>query len=141
MKKVILTLGIFVAFGVNAQMVIKEQVKDSVVWQATKLSAVPKLMFFSSGDIKSYTFYYQNAKYSTITDIDYITLGSKDDALKFFELLSEVVANDTEYTVQLDGKMWLIAKSMGNGVSVFSEFSYFYLNGKQLSGVLDKLKQ
>lgn len=138
MKKVILTIAMFTALGVNAQLQVKESIKDTTVWRASKLTTVPHLTRFDTEE-PSYVFYYQNAKYTTITDINYLTIGNKQTTKDFFDLLLDVVTNDKEYTLDLDGKIWIISKSMGY-VSVWSTHTYFYLTRKHIESVIETFK-
>lgn len=139
MKKTILTLALFTAFGVNAQIKVQENtVKDSVVWRASKLLSVPNITRFASEEDTSYTIYYQNAKYTTITDIDYVTIGSKEDLKQFLNLCLDVIDNGKEYSVEVDGKNWIIVKSMMY-VSVWSEHTSFALTRKQVESAIEKL--
>lgn len=139
MKKLIFSVSILFATTATAQLKIQQTAKDTVIWQSSKLSSVPKLIRFSIDSTDSYTLYYQNAKYTAITDIDYVTLGDYATTKQFFELVAEVIEKNTEYTVEIDGKMWLIKKSLGS-VAVWSEFTSFYLNQKQIETILTKFK-
>lgn len=137
MKKLILTIGMFTALSVNAQLQVKEATKDTTIWRANKLAVVPHLDRYDAEDT-SYTFFYQNAKYTTITDIDYLTIGDKQTTKDFFDLLNDVIVNDKEYNLDLDGKYWIISKSLG-GASVWSSSTSFFLNNKQVQSIREKL--
>lgn len=139
MKKVILTIALFAAFGVNAQLKVEEnQMKDTVVWRATGMSSLPSLRKYTMDDQSEYTFFYQNAKYTTITDVNYLHIGSPEDTKQFFDILLDVALNGKEYTLELDGKRWLIGKS-AMYVSVWSEYTSFYLTKKQIENIKEKL--
>jgi hypothetical protein len=138
MKKAILTIAMFTALGATAQMTVKESVKDSVVWQYTKLSTVPQLVQYSLEGIEDYTLFYQNGKYTTLVDINHVSLGSKEDAKQFFDLLYDVCLTGKEYTIELDGKTWFISKAV-NYALVWSEYTQFALTKKQLESVREKL--
>lgn len=138
MKKAILTIAMFTALGANAQMTVKESVKDSVVWQATKLSTVPQLVQYSLEGVEDYTLFYQNGKYATLVDINHVSLGNKEDAKQFFDLLYDVCLTGKEYTIELDGKTWFISKAV-NYALVWSEYTQFALTKKQLESVREKL--
>lgn len=137
MKKlfIILTLS---AFNANGQLLVKEAVKDTVVWQASKMVTVPKLVRFGEGDSESYTMYYRNAKYTTITDIDYITTGDRATTKEFFELCNKVISEDKEYNVVLNNESVSVQKMM-SAVMIYKSNSYFYLNKKQVEVILEKL--
>lgn len=138
MKKLLFILVLLSASIVNAQLVVKESAKDTVVWQATKLSTVPKIVKFTFEGEDSYSIYYRNAKYTAITDIDYLTTGDLETTKQFYELCKTVIAEGKEYTIELDGKSLSLTKSMGN-VMIWSSISYFYLSEKNVESILEKL--
>lgn len=138
MKKLLIILVSLVALNVNAQLVVREAAKDTVVWQINKLTPVPKLVKFSSEEADSYTIYYRNAQYSTITDIDYITTGDLETTKQFFELCKTVVTTGKEYNLQLDGKSISLSKTMGSTM-IYMQNSYFYLAEKSITAILEKL--
>ena len=140
MKKLILTLTIaLVSIISNAQLVVKEAGKDTVIWQATKLASVPKIVKFTIDSLDSYTIYYNNAKYSTITDIDYLTTGDLETTIQFYELCKSVAETGKEYNIELDGKTWILSKGTMGLVMIWSKNSYFYLSTKYLNAILEKL--
>lgn len=138
MKKLLIILVSLVALNVNAQLVIKESAKDTVVWQS-KMSTVPKLIKFSTESIESYTMYYKNAKYTSITDIDYITIGNHETTKQFFELLQTILTEGKDYNVELGKKSVTLKKGALNSVLIWTDGSYFYLNDKQITSILEKL--
>jgi len=127
------------AFSVNAQIVIKESPKDTVVWQATKLSTVPKIVRFEVDGEYSYTIYYKNAKYTAITDIDYLTTGDSATTKQFYELCKTAIVEGKEYNIEMDDKAIVVKKSMGN-VLIYTSISHFYLSEKNIDSILEKLK-
>lgn len=138
MKRVILTLGLaFSLFKANGQIIVKETAKDSVVW-SNKLMGLPKLVNFYTKEESNYTIYYQNAKYTTITDIDYISLGDKATAIQFFDILKNVIDSGERSTIELDGNTWLISKSMTNA-SIWSSTTSFYLTRKNIETILETI--
>lgn len=141
MKKLILSLSItLTTVFCNAQLVVKETAKDSVVWQASKLSTVPKIVKFTTAETEDYTIYYRNAKYTAITDIDYISTGDLETTIQFFDLCKEVITSGKEYTVDVDKKSVLISKGTLGTVMIWTSTSYFYLSTKQINSILETLK-
>ena len=139
MKKLLFILVMLSAFSVNAQIVIKESPKDTVIWQATKLSTVPKIVRFEVGEEYSYTMYYKNAKYTAITDIDYLTTGDLETTKQFYDLCNTAITEGKEYNIEMDNKSIVIKKAMGN-VMIYTSTSHFYLSEKQVTSILEKLK-
>ncbi len=139
MKKLLFILVMLSAFSVNAQIVIKESPKDTVVWQATKLSTVPKIVRFEVDGEYSYTIYYKNAKYTAITDIDYLTTGDSATTKQFYELCKTAIVEGNEYNIEMDDKAIVVKKSMGN-VLIYTSISHFYLSEKNIDGILEKIK-
>lgn len=140
MKKVIFTLGIALAsYKAGAQIVVKETMKDSVVWY-NKLVGVPKLVCFYSTEETSYTLYFQNAKYTQIRDIQYLSIGDLATTKEFFGILLKVAdGTDEKVTIELDKATWIISKSMGN-VSVWSSYESFYLSKKNIETIIGLLQ-
>ena len=90
MKKVILTLGIvFACYQAESQIVIKESINDSIVWHS-KMLGIPKLVHFYATDLSEYVLYYQNANYTHIKDIQYITIGDIETTREFFNILLKI---------------------------------------------------
>jgi hypothetical protein len=139
MKNLILILVALITLNANAQLVVKEAAKDTVVWQASKLTVIPKIMKFTVDGIDSYTIYYRNATYTSITDIDYFSTGDLPTTIQFYELCQKVINEDKEYNLELDGKIIIVQKSMG-AAFIWMRDSYFYLNSKDLTSILETLK-
>ena len=139
MKNLILILVALITLNANAQLVVKEAAKDTVVWQASKLTVIPKIMKFTVDSIDSYTIYYRNATYTAITDIDYFSTGDLKTTIEFYELCQKVINEDKEYNLELDGKIIIVQKSMG-AAFIWMRDSYFYLNSKNLTSILEALK-
>lgn len=129
---------IMIGFASNAQLVIQEAAKDTVIWQASKLTTLPKLVKFTLEGENSYTIYYRNAKYSSITDVDYISTGDLETTKQFFELCKQVITENKEYNIQLDNKAISLTKTMST-VMIWMSGSYFYLSEKNLVSILEKL--
>lgn len=139
MKKSILILGALITLNVNAQLVVKEATKDTIIWKATKLSIIPKIIKYGADSTASYTIYYRNAKYTTITDVNYIRTGDLETTVQFYELCQSVINDDKEYNLELDGKTIVLQKSMG-AAFIWMRDSYFSLNSKNLASILESLK-
>jgi hypothetical protein len=135
MKKLLIILVLLSAFSVNAQLVVKEAAKDSIVWQTSKLQALPQLMMFKTEDLNSYTMYYKNAKYTSITDIDYISIGDLETTKQFFGLCKTVISEGKEFNLTLGKESIMLKKSMA-GTMIWKSGSYFYLTDKQIDGIL-----
>lgn len=129
---------LMIGFIGNAQLVIKEAAKDTVIWQASKMSTVPKIVKFTAEGEESYTIYYKNAQYTAITDIDYLTTGDLETTKQFYELCKQVLTEDKEYNVELDNKAISLKKTMGS-VMIWMSGSYFYLSEKHITSILEKL--
>lgn len=139
MKKLLVILVSMMALNVNAQLVVKETPKDTVIWQESKLAILPKIIRFSTEEVHSYIIYYKNAKYTSITDVNYLTIGDLETTKQFFQLCKSVLTEDKEYSITLGKKDISLKKSSLNSVWVWTDGSYFYLSGKQLDSILEKL--
>jgi hypothetical protein len=139
MKNLILIALTVLSFNGYSQIVVKETPKDTIIWQQSKLINLPKLVRFSFDNEFSYVIYYKNAKYSSITDINYITTGDLETTKQFFELCKSVIVDDKEFSIDMDKKSISLQKSLG-AVMVYMSNSYFYLTEKQINLILEKLK-
>ena len=139
MKNLILIALTVLSFNGYSQLVVKESPKDTIIWQQSKLISLPKLMRFSFDNEFSYVIYYKNAKYPSITDIQYITTGDLETSKQFFELCKTVIVEDKQFSIDLDKKSISLQKSLG-AVMVYMSSSYFYLTEKQIDLILEKLK-
>jgi hypothetical protein len=139
MKNLILIALTVLSFNGYSQIVVKETPKDTIIWQQSKLINLPKLVRFSFDNEFSYVIYYKNAKYSSITDINYITTGDLETTKQFFELCKSVIVDDKEFSIDMDKKSISLQKSLG-AVMVYMSNSYFYLTEKQIDLILEKLK-
>jgi sensor histidine kinase regulating citrate/malate metabolism len=139
MKKLLVILVSVMALNVNAQLVVKEAPKDTVIWQESKLSTLPQIIRFTTTGVHSYTIYYKNAKYTSITDINYLSIGDLETTRQFFQLCKSVVTEDKEYSITLGKKDVSLKKSSLSSVLVWTDGSYFYLSGKHLDSILEKL--
>jgi len=135
MKKLLIILVLLSAFSVNAQLVVKEAAKDTTIWQPSKLQNLPKLVKFKTDDLESYTMYYKNAKYTSITDIDYISIGDLETTKQFFGLCKTVVSEGKDFNLTLGKESIMLKKSMG-GTMIWKSGSYFYLTDKHIDNIL-----
>jgi len=139
MKNLILILVALITLNANAQLVVKEAAKDTTIWQASKLQPLPKIIRFTTDGADSYTIYYRNAKYTAITDIDYLTTGDLETTIQFYDLCKSVINDEKEYNIQMDEKSIILKKSMGS-VVIWMDGSYFYLSSKNLVSISESLK-
>lgn len=139
MKKVILSLASYMVLSIgHSQIVVKEATKDSVVWYS-KLTALPRLNHFYNSETNWYTLYYKNLDYQYITDVDYISLGSKENTIEFFTILKQALEEKKELNIDLDGKSWFL-KTGSNMAFMSSSGTSFYLTNKNLDKILEALK-
>lgn len=138
MKKLLFILVLLSAFSTNAQLVVKEAPKDTVIWQVNRLTPVPKLVRFTTEELVSYTMYYKNAKYTQITDIDYISIGDLETTKQFFELCKTVLEEGKEYNVTLGSESISLKKS-SIYIMIWKSNSYFYLTKRYVDDILSRL--
>lgn len=139
MKKLILSVASFMVLSTSySQIVVKETPKDSTVWYS-KLTGLPKLTHFYGPESNWYTLYYKNLDYQYIVDVDYISLGSKENALEFFNLLKQTLEEKKEVNFELDGKRWFL-KTGSNMAIMSSTGTSFYLTKKNLENIIETFK-
>lgn len=137
MKKLFLLL-VLSASTAHSQIVVKETAKDSVIWYS-KLTGLPKLIHFYGTDTDRYTLFYKNLEYQYITDVDYISLGSKESTIEFFNVLKQTLEEKKEVNFELDGKTWFL-KTGSKMAMMSSSGTNFYLTEKNLNNILELLK-
>jgi len=138
MKKLFL-LFVLAASTAHSQIVVKETAKDSIVWYS-KLTGLPKLTHFYSTESNWYTLYYKNLEYQYITDVDYISLGSKETTIEFFTILKNALDEKKELNFELDGKLWFL-KTGSNMAIMSSSGTSFYLTNKNLDKIFEALSK
>jgi hypothetical protein len=138
MKKLFLVLSLTLSLSAYSQIVVKETAKDSTVWYS-KLTGLPKLVHFYGSETDDYTLYYKNLSYQYITDINYISLGTKEGALEFFNILKQAGEDGKEITFDLDKKTWYV-RSNANLVHIWSSGTQFFLTKKNIESILESLK-
>jgi hypothetical protein len=137
MKKLFLLL-LLSAGTAHSQIVVKEATKDSTVWYS-KLTGLPKLIHFYGIDSDRYTLFYKNLEYQYITDVDYISLGSKESTIEFFTILKTTLEEKKEVNFDLDGKTWFL--KTGSKMAIMSSSgTSFYLTEKNLTNILEALQ-
>ena len=137
MKKLFLLL-LLSASTAHSQIVVKEATKDSTVWYS-KLTGLPKLIHFYGTDSDRYTLFYKNLEYQYITDVDYISLGSKESTIEFFTILKTTLEEKKEVNFDLDGKTWFL--KTGSKMAIMSSSgTSFYLTEKNLTNILEALQ-
>jgi hypothetical protein len=137
MKKLFLLL-VLSASTAHSQIVVKEATKDSTVWYS-KLTGLPKLIHFYGTDSDRYTLFYKNLEYQYITDVDYISLGSKESTIEFFTILKTTLEEKKEVNFDLDGKTWFL--KTGSKMAIMSSSgTSFYLTEKNLTNILEALQ-
>jgi hypothetical protein len=135
MKKILILIITLSAINASAQLVVNESPKDSMIWQASKLYTVPKII--KMGD--RYVIYYRNAKYTHITDVDYIVTGDRETSVQFYELCKSVIKDDKEFNLELDGKRIILKKGTMGTVMVWTDGSFFYLSEKYINAILQRI--
>lgn len=138
MKKVILLVALVFGMNANAQLVVKNTIKDSVIWKSA-ISILPEIRLFSSENIQQYVMYYRNSEYTTLTDVQHITLGDKETAIEFFNVCIQVFDDKKTVRVGLNGDDISISKGMGT-VMISHSKGFFQITRKQVENILEALK-
>lgn len=109
MKKLFsLTFFSLMLFNGFSQISVEEDMeRDSIVWTPFNGSisdelSIPKLKCYYGGENGTYyVYFYQNPKYTQITDIHSIYLGDKKQTLDFFNLLMGMKGTGKEYDLKI----------------------------------------
>lgn len=139
MKKAILFFALVLGINASAQITVKEKtVKDSVIWKSLT-ATLPKLIEFKGEDFQNLVFYFKNAEYTTLTDVQYFTLGDRETAREFFGLCLQSFEEKKTISLDLSGEDITIQKGVGT-IMITTEKGYFYLTKKQVENILEVLK-
>lgn len=137
MKKSILFFALALGINASAQVTVKETVKDSVIWKSAT-GTLPKLVLFKGDELESLVLYFRNAEYSTLVDVEYITLGQKETAEEFLNMCLQVIDEKKAFSLDVNGEAVTIQKGVGS-VFITTEKGYFYLTKKQVQNILETL--
>ena len=138
MRKFILTIGLSaLSLSASSQIVVRQETKDSTVWYS-KLSGLPKLIHFYGNEYSDYTLYYKNAKYQYINDVKYISLGDKETAIEFFNMVMNTIKTGDKLSIELNGELIIISKSF-NTAYIYTDSSSFMISNKQVDNILKVL--
>jgi nicotinamide riboside kinase len=139
MKRVIL-ISILTVFALNAnsQVVVRKSiVKDSLVW-CPLLAGIPTVRNYYTETTNDYTLFFNNEEYKVIVDRQYISLGEKEDALKFFNALQSVFNTGDDMVIEVDKKTWIVSKLVFS-IHLSTDGISFLLTPKQVSAIIKKL--
>jgi hypothetical protein len=135
MKKLILTVALFTAVNVNAQIEVKETVKSERVWQVSKLSVVPSIDRYVIGQDTSYALFFKDAQYTQITSIESIGFNNKEDLMSFVKICKDVIATGESVSISLNNEDIFIAKSGWMAYVKLENGALMYLTEKQLNSI------
>jgi hypothetical protein len=139
MKKLTILFALAFGMNVNAQITVKEKtVKDSVIWKSLT-APLPKLVEFKGEEYQSLVFYFKNAEYTTLTDVEYFTLGDKETANEFFGLCLQSFEEKKKIELDLSGESITIQKGVGT-IIITTRKGYFYLTKKQVENIIESIK-
>lgn len=127
MKKAILILALALTGGVNAQLEVNTQKTDSTIYDRIGLSVVE----FYKGSDTTFVIYYRNAKYTHITDIQYLSIGSRENLRQLLDLSIDVIDNNTEYKTSL----YILDRATKKAARVWTDRGYFYLVRKDKENI------
>lgn len=129
---------------------MKEPVKEIVIGEVKKMGRMQQklVLFVEKGKDSLYAIFYQNARYSSITDIESISFGPEDDTFeKLYTTLKGVFTKENEenkdYKIQfMLGKTDItveIEKVLGTVYArVWCSDGYFYITEKNLDKLFEK---
>jgi len=129
MKKIILTLGLFMSMGTFAQLEVSTS-ESTVLYQNIQST---KLVEFNSDGNVFYALYYRDTKYTYITEIKYISLRNKEEVIQFLELSEKVLETKEKFSTS----KYSLSKVMGSVLVIGKNGGTFYMT----KNVIEKLKE
>ena len=122
----------FVATNAVAQLEVNEQ-KDSTLYERTgAFQPHLSIMVFESGN---HTIYFKNAKYTHITDIQYVSIGSKENLKQLMELCIKSCDEGKEFKTDL----YIVDRQNKKIATIWTTNGHFYISTKEAQEILEKL--
>lgn len=130
MKKIILTLGLFMSFGTFAQLEVS---KSETVTLYNNINSTKLVQFNVDEREPFYSLYYRDTKYTHIIEIKYIPFNDVTELNQFIELSERVL----ETKEKLSTKNYSLSKVMGSVLVIGNDGGTFYMT----KNVVEKLKE
>lgn len=138
MKKQILIIATaLLSLNTFGQISVKESAQSDKVWSS--FTRTQHVVRFVQESDTSYTFYYKNFKYSHITDIQYFTIGSKEDVNGFLDLIQDVIDNKKEYDITLPSGDRISLQKTLNSCYVYTSKGFTYFDKNQIEKLRSNL--
>lgn len=129
MKKVILTLGLFMSMGTFAQLEVTTS-ETKTLYQNIYNN---KLVEFKANGHTFYSLYYRDSKYKYIVEIKYIPFDNIEEANQFIELSEKVLETKERFSTS----NYSLSKSMGSVLVIGKDGGNFYMT----KSMVEKLKE
>jgi hypothetical protein len=129
MKKIILTLGLFMSMGTFAQLEVTTS-ENKTLYQNIYNN---KLVEFKADGHTFYSLYYRDSKYKYIVDIKYIPFDNIEEVNQFIELSEKVLETKERFSTS----NYSLSKSMGSVLVIGKEGGIFYMT----KSMVEKLKE
>lgn len=131
MRTIIFIMISFMSFG---QLEVKETTNSSeTLWSNIARQSVT-VFHGDEGDF--YAFYYQDAKYTHITSIEYISFSNKEELLQFLDLAQKSIEERKDFTTD----SYRLTKGMGKkSCTVWGKIGYTYITLKTISKIRESI--
>ena len=129
MKKIILTLGLFMSMGTFAQLEVTTS-ENKTLYQNIYNN---KLVEFKANGNTFYSLYYRDSKYKYIVDIKYIKFDNIEEVNQFIELSEKVLETKERFSTS----NYSLSKSMGSVLVIGKDGGTFYMT----KSIVEKLKE
>ena len=129
MKKIILTLGLFMSMGTFAQLEVTTS-ENTTLYQNIYNN---KLVEFKANGNTFYSLYYRDSKYKYIVDIKYIKFDNIEELNQFIELSEKVLETKERFSTS----NYSLSKSMGSVLVIGKDGGTFYMT----KSIVEKLKE
>lgn len=136
MKNIILILAVLLTLSVNAQITRESKTNTKEVYRGAYSLTLTQFILNESDT--SFALYFQNRKYSSITDLHYISFRNKKDLEEFLYIALETIGGESQ-NVRV-GKQSLYLSKITGGVYISTDRAYLILSRKDIETMLNSLK-
>lgn len=135
MKTLLIGAALLLALNTTAQVVREDRSQTKELYRG---SFSMNLTRFTVKDT-TFALYFQNRKYSTLTDIEYISFKSKKDLTDFLIIALEALESTEMISIQVGTQQVYLAKTV-NGVYVSVKDAYFILPKRDIDAMLNVIQ-
>lgn len=134
MKKIILTLGLFMSMGTFAQLEVS---KSETVTLYNNINSTKLVEFTVDSREPFYSLYYRDTKYTHIVEIKYIPFNDQAELNQFIELAERVL----ETKEKLSTSNYSLSKVLGSVLVIGQNGGTFYMTKNMVKNIKESVNK